>query len=260
MNLKKELDVALDAAIKSKEIILKYYHSNFDVEIKDDNSPVTNADKDSDKLIREILHNEFPNYAFLTEESVDDKSRLNNDYVWIVDPVDGTKDFINKDDEFTTNIALSYKHEVVLGVVSIPAKNEIYYAIKGEGAYHIDSDGNIKRISVNNKTQDLICLTSVFHTNENDLKIIEKHKGKIKEIQKCGSSIKACRIADGSAEISFRTTNGTKEWDTAAFQIIVEEAGGYVVKPNGERILYNRDDVFNREGYYIVNRLDNIIK
>ena len=106
-----QLEAAIEAGVKAIKGILEIYNSDFSVEIKDDNSPVTLADKNADKVIREYLHEKYPTYAFLTEESTDDVSRLDNDFVWIVDPVDGTKDFVAKDGGFTTNIALTYKHD-----------------------------------------------------------------------------------------------------------------------------------------------------
>jgi len=254
----KELKEAIIAGENARVKILEIYKNGFDVEIKEDNSPVTLADKTADRIIKEYLSKVFPNYAFLTEESNDDKTRLLNDYVWIVDPVDGTKDFVAKDDEFTTNIALSYKHEIVVGVVLIPAKNEIYFATKGGGAYH-RVNGIDTRISVNSKLDDLTVLCSVFHSNSQETDLINKHSDKIKHIHKVGSSIKACYIAEGKAEISYRMSAGTKEWDTAAFQLIVEEAGGLVLEPDGKRITYNREDVYNRKGYIIANRKENIL-
>lgn len=253
-----ELKAAIEIGLLAKEKIMEIYNAGFNVEIKEDNSPVTLADKTADKMIRDYLGKLFPNYAFLTEESEDDLNRRENDYVWIVDPVDGTKDFVAKDNEFTTNIALSYKHEVVLGVVIIPASDEYYYAIKGEGAFKVKGD-QVTKIHVNDKLKDLTVLSSRFHACKNEEEVIKKHKNKIRFVEHFGSSIKACRIASGLAEISYRLSSGTKEWDTAAIQIIVEEAGGIFVKPNGERIKYNREDVYNREGYIITNRKENIL-
>ena len=89
--------------------------------------------------------------------------------------------------------------------------------------------------------------------------MISKYQDKIKNVEKVGSSLKACRIAEGLAEITYRLSDGTKEWDTAAMQLIIEEAGGVMVKPNGDRITYNRIDVYNREGYVIANRIENIL-
>ena len=254
----KELQAAIEAGLKAREKILEIYHQHFDVEIKSDNSPVTIADKTADEIIRQYLHEKFPEHAFLTEESTDNLDRLKNDFVWIVDPVDGTKDFVAKDDQFTTNIALAYKHELVVGVVVVPVTGEVYFASKGNGACH-RMNGEDFKIHVNDKTEDLTCLCSVFHTNETELKLIEKHSDKIKHVMKYGSSLKPCRIAEGLAEITYRMSAGTKEWDTGACQIIVEEAGGLFIEPDGSRITYNREDVYNRKGYIVVNRKENIL-
>jgi 3'(2'), 5'-bisphosphate nucleotidase len=258
MNLEKELKAAIEVSKIASEKIMEIYKKGFDVEIKDDDSPVTIADKTSDKIIREYLGKLFPSYAFLTEESVDNKARLKNDFCWVIDPLDGTCDYVAKDDEFTVNIALVYKHDVVLGVVAIPAKNDIYYAVKDGGAY-MQHDGIDKKIHVNNKVKDLTCLTSVFHFEDNEKAMVKKHSDKITKVKKIGSSLKACYIAEGKAEISYRLSEGTKEWDTAAFQILVEEAGGLVLKPDGKRMLYNREDVKNHEGYVIMNNKENFL-
>ena len=255
--LEKEIQEMIFAAELARNEIMKIYSQNFDVEIKSDNSPVTEADKRADEIIREYLASKFPSYAFLTEESSDDGSRLNNDYVFIVDPVDGTKDFVVKNGQFTTNIGLAYKHEIVAGVVSIPAQGIIYYAHKNAGAFKLEN-GNVCKIHVNNKEKDLKVLTSNFHCTQKELELIEKHKDVISFVEKCGSSIKACKIAEGAAEISYRLSDGTKEWDTAAFDIIVKEAGGVVLKPDFTDITYNRVDVYNRGGYIIANKKENI--
>ena len=254
----KELQAMIDAGLKAKKAIMEIYHQKFDVEIKEDNSPVTMADKKADEIIRRELHKAFPTYAFLTEESTDDPSRLQNDYVFIVDPVDGTKDFVAHDGGFTTNIALAYKHKVVIGVVVVPTTGEIYYASFGEGAFYKNGEV-LEKIHVNDKLDDLTCLTSVFHHNQAERDLIEKHSDKIKHVEQFGSSLKPCRIAHGKAEITYRMSANTKEWDTAACQIIVEEAGGLFVEPDGAPITYNREDVYNRKGYVVVNRKENIL-
>ena len=253
-----QLNAAIEAGVKAIKGILEIYNTDFDVEIKDDNSPVTLADKNADKVIREYLHEKYPEYAFLTEESTDDKSRLNNDFVWVVDPVDGTKDFVAKDGGFTTNIALSYKHEAVVGVVVVPLTGEIYYAAKGMGAFY-RHQGITKRIHVNDKLDNLIVYKSVFHSTKQEEVMYEKYKDKIAKIEKWGSALKPCRIAQGLGELSYRLTDGTKEWDTAASQVIVEEAGGIFLDTKGQRIMYNREDVHNRIGYVICNRIENFL-
>lgn len=253
----KELSKMIEVAKKANEVVLKYYNEGFHVETKDDDSPVTEADKESDKLIREFLHKAFPKYAFLTEESGDDLSRLNNDYVFIVDPLDGTKDFVEHDDEFAINIALCYKHEIVASVTSIPYLNYIYYALKDYGSYKLDlKNDTVNRIFVNNKTSELIVLKSRYHSVEEEEKLFIKHKDKFKEIKTAGSAYKACLIAEGKAELSYRLSTGTKEWDTASFDLLVKEAGGYVLSLDKSKIEYNRKNVQN--SYYIIaNNLDN---
>ena len=255
----KELQAAIDAGLKAKDKILEIYHQKFDVEIKEDNSPVTIADKTADKMISEFLHAAFPNYAFLTEESDDNQDRLNNDYVWIIDPVDGTKDFVAKDDQFTTNIALAYKHKVVVGVVVAPARDELYFASAGNGAFYQKLGQNPVKIHVNDKLNDLVFLTSVFHFTKDEEDLISRHSDRITSTMRLGSSLKPCAIAHGLAEITYRSSPYTKEWDTAASQIIVEEAGGLFVEPDGTPITYNRKDVYNRKGYIVVNRKENIL-
>lgn len=259
MNLEKELSVALEAVQAVRDPILEIYNSgNLGVEIKDDNSPVTKADKKADEIIRKILHDNFPSYGLLTEESVDDKSRLEKDFVWIVDPIDGTKDFVAHNDEFTVNIGLSYKHEAVLGVVLIPVTGEIYYGVKGLGSFLLIGKKSVK-LHVNDKLEDLTTLVSRFHTNEQEQAMIKKHSDKIKHQVTKGATIKGCVIAKGDAEMSYRFSSNTKEWDTCAMQVVVEQAGGFLLKFDGTPIMYNREDVYNHDGYVICNRKENFL-
>lgn len=255
----KELEVALAAAKKTVPYILEVYNSNnLGVEIKEDNSPVTKADKLADKIIREELSKAFPNYALLTEESTDDLARLNNDYVFIVDPIDGTKEFVAHSGEFTVNIALAYKHKPVVGVILIPVTGEVYFASKGYGSFY-EKDGKITKIHCNSKTNDLTTLVSRFHSTKEEQDAIKRHENRIKHQKVVGSSIKGCLIAKGEAEISFRFTSNSKEWDTCAMQAILEEAGGLLTKFDGTPLVYNREDVYNRDGYIICNCKENLL-
>ena len=249
-----QLELALFAAKEAGKIVMEIYNAHSAVvEIKEDNSPVTQADKAADTLIRKILHEKYPDYGMLTEESSEDFGRLEKDYVWIVDPIDGTKDFIARDGEFTINIALSYRHEIVVGVISIPAIDTIFYAEKGQGSYRI-KNGTTERIHSSNKLKNLTALVSHFHQTDKEVEYLNSHKDLITKVVKCGSSYKACKIAEGSAEFNIKIGPGTKEWDIAASDIIVSEAGGIYAKPNGEKIRYNRNDVYNREGFIIINK------
>jgi 3'(2'), 5'-bisphosphate nucleotidase len=190
-----ELQEALNAGQLAASAVMEIYHTSFGVTIKSDNSPVTAADEAADEIIRNYLKSIFPDHAFLTEESEDDLSRLKNDWVWIVDPVDGTKDFVARNDEFTINIALSYRHEVVVGVVVVPAKNEVYYASKGNGAI-----GKTKREppgSMSAKDEYLTVVHSRFHVKEKEIELVKRHADRITHSETYGSCLKACRIASG---------------------------------------------------------------
>ena len=256
-----ELKIAIGAVNAVRDLILEIYNSSdMGVEIKSDNSPVTKADKKADEVIRKILKENFPNYALLTEESLDDKRRLQNDYVWIVDPIDGTKDFVAKNGEFTVNIGLSYKHEAVLGVILIPVTGEIYFATKNDGSFYMkNKDTKPVRIHCNNKVENVTTLVSRFHTNLREQNMIKKHSNVIKFQKTVGATIKGCVIARGLAEMSYRFSSNTKEWDTCAMQVIVEQAGGFILKFDGTPIKYNREDVYNRDGYVIVNKKENFL-
>lgn len=254
----KQLAAAIKAGELAKRVILDIYKQPFNVEIKSDKSPVTAADKQADKVIREFLLKEFPTYALLTEESADDKSRLSNDYCWIIDPLDGTTNFVSKNDEFTTNIALSYKGKIVVGVVFVPVTGEIYYATDHGGAFY-SINGTVREIHVNNRKKDLRVLLSISHHGKPEEDALEIYGNLITSKEKKGAALKGCLIAKGDAELSVRFNDKTKEWDTAAPQIIVKEADGLFIEPNGKWIKYNKEDVVNRNGYIIANKRKNII-
>jgi 3'(2'), 5'-bisphosphate nucleotidase len=254
-----ELAAMQKAARDAEKKIREVYETNFQVEIKSDDSPVTAADKGADFMIRKELHERFPAYALLTEESQDDLSRLNNDYVFIVDPVDGTKEFVARNGEFTTNIALSYRHEIVAGVINVPMKDVMYYAVKGQGAYKVEKGKKPVRIHVSDKIDHLTALRSRSFFNENEKALLEKHADIITAIETMGAALKFCAIAEGRAEISYRESPGTKEWDIAAGTIILKEAGGLILKHDGSEYTFNRTDVYNRQGYVLMNRKENFL-
>ncbi len=250
----KELKAMKEAALLAEKEILRVYHTKFDVEIKSDDSPVTIADKHADKIIREYLHSLFPSHSFLTEESKDTKERLDNDFVFIVDPVDGTKEFVSKNDEFTTNIALAYKKEIVVGVINVPMQNKMDYAVKGEGAYMEKRGEKPVRLHVSNQIgPKYVCLLSRSFSVEKEKELIEKHKNEISAVRVLGAATKFLAIAEGEAHMFYRFSGGTKEWDVASGDLIVSEAGGIMTKPNGEKYVYNREDVYNHDGYILLN-------
>lgn len=251
MNLTKEINIAKNLAISAGGAILSIYTDAFDIEYKEDKSPITLADKKANNIIVKGLKEQFPNHAILSEESEDDKSRLNNDWCWIVDPLDGTKEFVKKNGEFTVNIALTYKHEVVLGVIYLPVTGELYYGSKNDGAYY-EKDSSVEEIKVSNITKDLRVVMSRSHATDKLKNLLEINRDKIIDVKCAGSSLKGCLIAKGEAEVYYRFSL-TKEWDTAAMQCIVEAAGGIFRQMDHSKMLYNKEDTLNNKGFYILN-------
>lgn len=258
MTKKVNLQKIKNLSIQAGKEIMKIYDTDFSVEYKDDDSPLTKADKNANEVIASALKSEYPEYAVLSEESKDDKSRLTNDYCFIVDPLDGTKEFVKRNGQFTVNIALTYKKRPILGIIYVPVTRQLYYASKGEGAYLEDTKtGEVKKLEVTDKTSDLIWVGSKSHSSEKEEKLIESNQDVISETVSSGSSLKGCMIAEGKADVYYRY-GLTSEWDTAAMQCIVEEAGGIFRQMDGSEMLYNRENNLNEKGFYIVNREENI--
>ncbi len=250
----REFKIARNAIFGAAAIILDVYDDrDFNIHNKSDNSPVTKADLNANNLIIKKLTEAFPEYGILSEESVDDEKRLTKEFVWIVDPLDGTKDFIKKDNEFATNIALAQKGTIIMGLIMIPTKGELYYAFKGQGSY-LEKNGIIERIYTSNDRKDLVAFASREHFSEEDKLYLEKHKDLITLLIRCGSAYKACLIACGQADVQIKIGGNSKEWDIAPCDLLVSEAGGSFTKPNGEKFTYNKKDVYNKEGYLIMNR------
>ena len=252
--LEKELHAAIEAARRAEKAIMEVYSKPFAVEIKQDDSPVTEADKKADAIIRAYLSSVFPEDGFLTEESEDSPERFSKKRVWIVDPVDGTKEFVSKNGEFATNIALCEGHEIVLGIINAPALRTLYYAIKGEGAYRINPDGSVERIHVDPRQDGLRVMRSIsfFRPEEEDYLRRNAHHF-LGEPIAVGAALKFAALAEGKMDFFVRLSPCTKEWDVASGDLIVREAGGFVCEPTGEAFVYNREDVYNRKGYIMGN-------
>ncbi len=258
MNLERELAVAKEAAVKAGYAIMDVYENAEDMQItyKDGDMPLTAADKASNRIIVDALKKAFPEYAILSEEEKDDLSRLNNDYCFVVDPLDGTKEFIKRNGQFTVNIALSYKHKSVMGVIYVPVTGELYYAAQGQGAYLDTKEQTGKKLQVSECTDisKVRMVMSSSHGCEQMDRLLEKYH--ISNFVKMGSSLKGCVVAKGEAELYYRF-NPTMEWDTAAMQCIVEEAGAVFRQMDDTPMLYNREDSLNAKGFYIINSMDN---
>jgi len=242
---------------KAGQAILLYYNKKLEITSKGNNSPVTGADIASNKIICEELK-KFE-YGILSEEETDNGERLKKDRAWIIDPLDGTKDFIEKTGEFTIMIGLVEKlkncdfYKPILGVVYKPIEDIVYYAQKGEGAYKTES-GKAKRLKVSERKspEELKMITSRFHLSP-DIKKIANDLG-IRYSVPCGSAgLKLGYIAEQKADLNINTSDKTYEWDICAADIILNEAGGKLTDMKGKEFIYNKDNPRNEHGYVASN-------
>lgn len=260
MDFLKELEIAKKAAVLAGQAIMQIYErDDVAVEYKDDRSPLTEADRASNRIIVDMLRDAFPDYAILSEEEKDRPERLCNPYCFVVDPLDGTKEFLKRNGQFTVNIALSYEHKSVMGVIYVPVTGDLYFAAQGYGSY-LTEQGVTEKISVDRQIKDPSDLRVVMSRSHGCVEmeeLIEKYG--LKHIVSVGSSLKGCLIAKGEADIYYRH-NPTMEWDTAAMQCIVEEAGAVFRQMDGSDMLYNRENSLNDKGFYIVNHREHLLK
>ena len=247
-----ELDLAIKAAQEAGNTILKIYEEGFKMFTKTDNSPVTDADLQSNKIIKEILS--VTKHSILSEEDVDDKNRLSNDMIWIIDPLDGTSDFIDKTGEFTVMIALVENQKPILGVIAWPTEKTLFVAQKNAGAFRY-SDNKWEKISVTKISELPKCRTigSRHHLSDKEKDFIKKIG--IKDFTSIGSSLKVGKISSGQAEVYITTTNKMKEWDTAASHCIISEAGGKMTDMLGNELTYNNKNVYHQNGILVTNGL-----
>lgn len=252
---------AAKIAVSAGNKILEIYNGDFAVEYKDDNSPLTQADLAADTVICSFLKERYGQYAILSEETQDIPARLNNPGCFIVDPLDGTKEFVKRNGEFTVNIAFAFFGKSVMGVVYAPVLDKLWYAAEGLGAYCQPGSKNgylakENRIHVTDKTENLTVMASRSHAGAEHNALLEKNKAKIGETISIGSSLKGCLIAEGKADVYYRT-GLTCEWDTAAMQCVVEQAGGVFLQGDSTPMRYNRENTLNEKGFFILNNIEN---
>ncbi len=256
METKRILEERIKAVKEAGNEIKRIYGEGFSISYKEDDSPVTNADLSSNQIIRNHL-SKFENIAWLSEESQDDLSRLEKREVFIVDPLDGTEDFVRKDGSFAVNVAYAVDGKPVLAVIGVPRKDAYAYAIKGKGAYYVDENGTETKLSVSSRKDNLVRLISKTHRLDSEAEIKEKYSSKIKEVLAIGASLKGIALAGGRGDVSIRYTKHTKEWDVCARDLIVKEAGGLFLDGKGNEFIYNRRDVYNQDGYSMFNNKEN---
>lgn len=229
----------------NKFIMDIFVKSNINVELKADKSPLSEADIGAHNILIKTLKEIFPRIPIVSEE--DESSHLaipkNNSVYWIIDPLDGTKEFINGKDEFTCNVGLIENGKPTLGLVSIPAKELVYFGGKEFGAFKINDRRESKQIKYSSVKGLTRVVASKSHLNEKTKDFINSIKTKIDMVQ-AGSSLKFLKIAEGQADI-YPRLGPTSEWDTAAAHAILEGAGGKVQQISGEDLIYGKEIILN---------------
>ncbi|HEX2494246.1 MAG TPA: 3'(2'),5'-bisphosphate nucleotidase CysQ [Steroidobacter sp.] len=239
------LPQVLSLADRAGDAILQVYAQQFEAMTKDDRSPLTVADLRAHDIILDGLHALTPGVPVLSEEAsaIAFEERRRWDRYWLVDPLDGTKEFISRNGEFTVNIALIERHAPALGVVQLPVKRLAFSGVVQGGAFrHQGSQAQPIRVRTPAATP-LRIVASRSHPDN----VLERYLPKLEpyEFVACGSSMKFCLVAEGSADF-YPRFGPTSEWDTAAAQAVVEAAGGAVVQLNGAPLRYNaKPDVLN---------------
>ncbi len=253
-NLERLARGAGDIARRAAAAILDVYGSDFAVEHKDDHSPLTAADLAAHRVIVAGLHELAPELPVLSEESADiawsERSRWTR--YWLVDPLDGTREFVKRNGEFTVNIALIDDHRPLLGVVQTPVTGELACAWEGGGAWLTDADGKSRHVRTRRRGSPLLVAGSRSHASEHETDLLAR-LGPCAKLP-LGSSLKFVRIAAAEADLYLRL-GPTSEWDTAAGQCVLEQAGGAVLDFAGRPFRYNtRDSLLNPDFFAVGDR------
>tara|TARA_B110000046_G_scaffold49092_1_gene54629 strand:- start:19016 stop:19825 length:810 start_codon:yes stop_codon:yes gene_type:complete len=256
---KRLLELCSRASLAAGKAILEIYDSNFAVEQKDDKSPLTEADKQSHLAIVEILKE--IGIPILSEEGRDIpfEERKDWEYFWMIDPLDGTKEFVKRNGEFTVNIALIHDQKAVMGIIYVPVKDDLYIGAQGVGSFKIERFSELHDASAEALLSDKKKLPKVVdrkytivgsrsHMSSETEQFIENKREEQGEIEmiSVGSSLKLCMVAEGLAD-DYPRFAPTMEWDTAAGQAIVEAMGGKVIDWETKAVMkYNREDLLNK--------------
>jgi len=233
-DLARELETARGAALAAGEILKRHWRDRgFEVSHKSKDNPVTTADLEADHKLKGILHGGFPEYGWLSEETADDAARLGRERVWIVDPLDGTKEFIKGVPEFVVAIALVERGAPVLGVTYNPIKHELFTAAQGMGCH---LDGAPVRVTSTSTLAQATVLASRSETSRGEWK---KYEGGMK-VNPIGSvAYKLALVAAGRADATF-TSSPKSEWDIASGAALIIEAGGRITDVDGSELCFNR--------------------
>jgi 3'(2'), 5'-bisphosphate nucleotidase len=246
--------MAIRLARQAGEAIMRYYQTGLEVQKKAGDEPVTMADRVADDLIARGLRAVFPHDGLLTEESDDDLSRLEKERVWIVDPVDGTTEFIEGTGDFSVQIALTVRGKPVLGVVYQPTEDLLYRSIRGSGAF-CEKDGQATRLRVSTEADPAKMCMAASRSHYSAFVRAARQELGIREVRRVGSvGLKVGLLARGACDLYLATTVA-KEWDLCAPHAVLEEAGGTLTNLCGERPVYNQPKVAECRGVIASNGL-----
>ena len=255
LNFKNIIEQLLGTFLNAGRIAKEISAKGVKITYKDDKSPVTDGDLAVDKILRNKIKSLTPNIPIISEETVDLKIKNKNKNFWLIDPIDGTRDYIKKKDEYTLNAALIIECEPVIGVVYAPAKKRLFYSYGKDFAFEIN-DGKRKKLNCTKvSTNEIIGLRNSDDTPTAILDIYKKYK--VSRTLRMSSSLKFCVIASGEADI-YAAKARAFEWDIAAGHIILEHSGGSVTTHNEKKFLYGKDDYKNLE--IIAKRSSNLEK
>jgi 3'(2'),5'-bisphosphate nucleotidase len=256
ITLERELEVACRAAREAGAVILGYYgNPELEVETKIDTSPVTIADKSANAVVIEYLRAAFPDDALLSEESPDDGSRLGRRRVWIIDPLDGTRDFLAQTGDFSVHVGLVIDGQPVLGVVYQPVRQALYRACQGGGAF-LESSGSSTRIYTSTRREPSELRVGISRLNPDEgLGKCLAASGLAPRAVAMGASVKHMALARGDLDAVLNLSPAEQEWDTCAPQVILTEAGCTVSDGDGRPFGYNQKDLYRRRGSVASNGL-----
>ena len=251
--MERELEVTKNIARAAGQILLDIYQTNHVVEWKGYDDPVTIADKQANECIVNELQRHFPADGILSEEATDNEARLSKTRVWIIDPMDGTKQFIERIGEFAVMIGLAINGKPELGVVYQPTINKMYYAASGSGAY-LEESLTTKRLRVAPTTdfsQMSAAMSRSHHSPKVDL--IKEQLGITKQVQSGSVGLKVGLLAEARAHVYLHLGAKTNQWDTCAPEAILREAGGVITDRNGAALQYNVAEIRNLHGVVASN-------
>mgnify|MGYP006103399617 FL=1 len=245
MNIQEAKKITLsliDTFNKASQVALDLRKVGLKKEIKSDNTPVTNGDIEVNKMLTKKISEITPNISIVSEENTNHKNDKNLENFWLIDPIDGTRDYINDRDEFTLNAALIINKKPAIGIITVPAKKRVFYSYGMSNSYELIDD---KEINLINKKKDYDELKALCYSDELKSEIAEVHKKyNITSHQKMKSSLKFCVIAAGEFDL-YAAEPRACEWDIAAGHAILEHAGGKVTDFDDNEILYGKPEFKN---------------